>query len=94
MHRLDRSMRCGTVIARHTVDVEGVAEARVLNRVIRVVPTGWEYECDQSHAQIIIEELQLQDARPAVTPGVDDLAKRTVEEVAAGSQELEPAAAT
>ena len=44
-----------TVIAGHS-DGEGVVrEAKILNRIIRAVPTGWEYECDQRHAEIILE---------------------------------------
>ena len=36
---------------------EGEAqEARILNRVIRITAQGWEYEADQRHADLIIEE--------------------------------------
>ena len=31
-------------------------EGKVLNRVIRVTDDGWEYEPDQRHAEIIIDE--------------------------------------
>ena len=31
-------------------------EARILNRVIRVTDQGWEYEADQRHADLIIQE--------------------------------------
>ena len=30
-------------------------EERILNRVIRVTPEGWEYEADQRHADLIIQ---------------------------------------
>ena len=33
-----------------------VKEARILNRVIRVTSEGWEYEADQRHAGLIIQE--------------------------------------
>ena len=33
-----------------------VREARILNRVIRITPEGWEYEADQRHADPIIRE--------------------------------------
>ena len=51
-----------------TTDSES-SEGKVLNRVIRETEDGWEYEPDQRHAEIIISELGLQDARPAATPG-------------------------
>ena len=46
-----------------------VREGRVLNRIIRWTEDGWEIEPDQRHADIIIHELQLQDARPVSSPG-------------------------
>ena len=33
-----------------------VKEARILNRVIRVTREGWEYEADQRHADLIVQE--------------------------------------
>ena len=51
----------------HTV-VE-VQEGRVLNRILRWTTEGWEIEPDQRHADIIVHELGLQDARPVCTPG-------------------------
>ena len=39
---------------------EGVArEARILNRLVRATRDGWEYECDQRHVEIILEQLIL-----------------------------------
>ena len=43
-----------------------------MNKVIWVTEDGWEYEPDQRHAEIIISELGLQDAKPAATPGEDE----------------------
>ena len=48
------------------------SEGKVLNRVIRVTDDGWEYEPDQRHADIIISELGLQDAKPSATLGDDE----------------------
>ena len=53
--KLEGTFEMKTVIAGHSSDPEVVTEAKILNRVIRAVPTGWEYECDQRHAEIIIE---------------------------------------
>merc|ERR1712086_1148632 len=45
-----------------------VREARVLNRIVRITELGWEYEPDQRHAEIIVEQLGLKDAKPVETP--------------------------
>ena len=47
-------------------------EARILNRVVRVTEEGWEYKCDQRHVEIILEQLELQNAKSLTTPGVED----------------------
>ena len=44
-----------TVVGPNEQDGE-VKEARILNRVIRVTDQGWEYEADQRHADLIIQE--------------------------------------
>ena len=45
-----------TVIAGHD-QVDGVVgEAKILNRVIRAVPEGWEYEPDLRHPYAILED--------------------------------------
>ena len=38
------------------------SEGRLLNRVLRVTPTGWEVEADQRHADLIIKQLDLEKA--------------------------------
>ena len=43
-------------------------EGRILNRVIRWTPEGWEYEADQRHAELLIKSLNLQDAKAVETP--------------------------
>ena len=48
------------------------AEERVSNRVVRVGSEGWEYEPDQRHAELIIQGLGLQDAKPVQTPVEED----------------------
>ena len=49
-----------------------MGEARFLNRIVRATDDGWEYECDQRHVEIILEQLELKDAKPLGTPGVED----------------------
>ena len=48
---------------------QSVQEGRVLNRVVRWTPDGWEMEPDQRHVDLIVQELGLADARPVSTPG-------------------------
>ena len=44
-------------------------EIRVLNRTIRWTAAGIEYEPDQMHAEIIIEEMGMENAKPSTSPG-------------------------
>ena len=47
-------------------------EERVLNRVIRCTPQGWEYEADQRHAELIVKDVGMEDAKGVKGPGEDD----------------------
>ena len=51
-------------------------QVRILNRVLTWKEDGIDYEADQRHAEIIIEELGLKDAKPLATPGTRDDAAR------------------
>lgn len=53
-------------------DHDEVDEARVLNRIVRVTETGWEYEADQRHADLLIKGMGMEDANSTKTPGEDD----------------------
>ena len=63
-------------------------EIRILNRVIRWTSDGLTMEADPRHAEIIIRELGLEDAKAVQTPGIDNL------EVDGGEQELSSSEAT
>ena len=58
-----------------------------MNRVIRATPEGWEYECDQRHAEIMIEALGMTGCKPLGTPAAEESHKTTEAEEAQG---LEP----
>ena len=47
-------------------------EARLLNRIVRCTAEGWEWEPDQRHADLIIQELQLSGANGVTSPGESD----------------------
>ena len=45
---------------------------RVLNRIITKTADGYNYEADPKHARIVVEELGIADAKPAVSPAVKE----------------------
>ena len=49
-----------------------VQEARVLNRIVRCSSTGWEYEPDQRHAELIVQAMRLTEAKAVRTPGEEE----------------------
>ena len=53
-------------------DLGELAETRILNRIVRHTPEGWEYEADQRHADLIIRELGLSKAKATRTAGEDE----------------------
>ncbi len=65
-------------------------EGKVLNRVIRVTEEGWEYEADQRHGEMIVNTLNLQEAKGVSSPGEEDKPWRLEEE----SRKLEGELAT
>ena len=68
--QLERRFEIKTKVIGTGDDEDGVG--KVLNRVISVTDDGWEYEPDQRHAEIIIDELGLKEARSATTLGEDE----------------------
>ena len=57
-------------------------EGKMLNRIVRYTTSGFEYEAGPRHAQLIIDELGLQDAKAAKTPGDDRMNEKTDEDCA------------
>ena len=53
--QLGATFEMKAVIAGHSDESDVVREAKILNRIIRATPDGWEYECDQRHAEIMIK---------------------------------------
>ena len=45
-------------------------EMRVLSRIVRVTDEGLLYEADPRHAEMLIKDFKLEDAKTVVTPGV------------------------
>ena len=69
----------------------------MLNRVVRRTAKVYELEADLRHAELIIEQLGLQDAKSVSTPGVDGAANGGGDDggvAGEDGQELAPAEAT
>jgi hypothetical protein len=64
-----------TIIAGHSGKPGVVTEGKIVKRVIRAVSAGWEYESDERHAEIILEELQPNECKPVGTPGFEEKVK-------------------
>lgn len=71
-----------------------VQDRRVLNRVIRRTPEGFEMEADQRHAELMIESLGLSSAKGATTPGSPQAGAMTLEEEETDNALLSPEEAT
>ena len=69
--------------------IEGT-EGRLLNRVLRCTPDGWEVEPDQRHVDLIIKDLDLGSANEVITPGEKDPKGKAMEH----EEELGPYEAT
>ena len=66
----------------------------MLNRVVRRTGWGFELEVDLRHAELIVEQLGLQDAKFVSTPGVDMPVGGGVEDIDAEQEPLPAAEAT
>ena len=55
-------------------------EVKMLNRILRWTSKGIEYEPDQRHAELVIQELGLEGCKPVDTPGCSDAERKTREE--------------
>ena len=51
-------------------------EVRILNKVVRVTDSGIELEADPRHAELVVKELELDNAKPSPVPGSKEEAKR------------------
>ena len=50
--------------------MEQKVEGKVLNRTLRHIAEGWEIEADPRHAELVIEQLGLDNDSGAATPGM------------------------
>ena len=60
-----------TTIVSHSTEAEVVKEGNNLNRIVRATSLGWEYECDQRHVEVLVEEIGLGGAKPLSSPSVE-----------------------
>ena len=71
-------------------DMREGSEGILLNRVLRCTPTRWEVEVDQRHADLIVQELALEDARGVITLRENEPRRKEGE----NEEELSPEEAT
>jgi hypothetical protein len=62
-------------------------EIRVLNRIIRWTEWGLEYEADQRHADMVVRDLGLENAKAVTSPGTrEDHAMSSIPEVGVAAE--------
>ena len=81
--QLEQRFEMKTQVLGHSDRADVQREVKVLNRVRRATKDGYEYECDQRHVEIILEQLELTQAKSLGTPGVDE----TTESAKSGLEE-------
>ena len=64
-----------------------VREVKVLNKIIRLTKAGLEMEADPRHVEMIVRDMELQDAKTAKTPGAKDVRTRESSDEAEGQGE-------
>ena len=69
---LEGRFQMKTAIIGHSADSDVVREGKILNRIIRASRRGWEYECDQRHVEVLVQELELEGAGSLSAPGIDE----------------------
>ena len=47
-----------------------VQQVKILNRILRITPTGLSYEADPRHAELLAKLMGLDDCKKVATPGV------------------------
>ena len=65
---------------RLSADKGGKIEGKVLNRIIRHTPSGWEIEADPRHAELVVEQLGLVDEKGVNTPGISGTEEEDLED--------------
>ena len=66
---LEKRFEVKTQLLGHGVGL--ASEGKILNRIVRATKSGWEYEADQRHGEVIIQALGLERANGVTSPGED-----------------------
>ena len=90
---LENRFEMKTTIVGHANEKDVVAEGKISNRIICATSFGWEYECDQRHVEVLIDELKLAGTRAVSTPGVDEPVNKKEEELTSAALNPEMASA-
>ena len=68
---LERKFEIKTTIIGHEKSDD--TECKILKRMIRVTPEGYEYEADPRRADLIVEQLKVGESKGVVTAGIDEI---------------------
>ena len=55
-------------------------EGKVFNRIVSCTDDGWTVEADPRHAELVVEQLGVEDARAVVSAGVDGAGEDDLED--------------
>ena len=75
---LEKRFEVKTQLLGHGVGL--ASEGKILNRIVRATKSGWEYEADQRHGEVIIQALGLERANGVTSPGEDSKTWREEED--------------
>ena len=71
--QLEKTFDMKTAVVGHSCGPGVAKEGTSINRVVRACYAGWEYECDQRHGEVLIEELGLGTGNMFTTSGVEEV---------------------
>ena len=70
------------------------SEVRILNKIVRHTKEGIELEADPRHAEVVVKELEIQNAKASTVPGVKENSKTVSAKAHEEVQEEKMSAAT
>ena len=63
-------------------------EMRALNRILRIVEDGVEYEADQRHAKLVIKQMALETTNPVMTPVDEEIETKFMDDQGRDMQDV------
>ena len=60
----------------------------MLNRILRIVEDGVEYEADQRHAELVIKQMALETTNPVLTPVDEEIETKLMDDQGRDMQDV------